>query len=85
MADWLMFLLAVRRDELEWAEVQAAFWEAYGMPDNSRGVQFREEIYKAMHLGSVRLWYLKSHNLDNVDRAGYELGQIAQLLPSLAI
>jgi aminoglycoside phosphotransferase (APT) family kinase protein len=83
MADWLMFLLTIRRGEPEWDQVQAAFWDAYGWPEHGQAARFREEVYKAMHLGSIMLWYRRKRNPDQVARAGLEIEQIAQGLPEL--
>ena len=83
MADMLMFLLAVRRDEPEWQEAQAAFWAAYEPPENGQTAQFRDAVYQAMHLGSVGLWYFKNQKPDVFKRAGEELRKIAHLLPRL--
>jgi aminoglycoside phosphotransferase (APT) family kinase protein len=80
MADWLMFSLAVRRDEPEWQEVRAAFWAAYGPPRNSQAAQFREAVYQTMHLGSVSLWCLQNQKTDDLKRAGDELHEVARRL-----
>lgn len=83
MADWLMFLLSARRNETAWEKPQAVFWAAYGRREQNKVALFREEVYNAMHLGSVRVWYSRNKDLDKVTRAGQELKNIVQILPEL--
>jgi len=83
MADMLMFLLSVRRNETEWEKPQTAFWAAYGRTEQSKVALFREEVYNAMHLGSVSIWCLQNKDLSGVTRAGQALKSIVQILPEL--
>jgi aminoglycoside phosphotransferase (APT) family kinase protein len=83
MADWLMFSLSVRRNEPAWEKPQAVFWAAYGRGAQSKADLFREEVYKAMHLGSVSIWCLKNKDGDGLTRAGQELRKIVEILPEL--
>ncbi|CAN5467336.1 hypothetical protein BH10CHL1_BH10CHL1_10600 [soil metagenome] len=80
LADWTMFLLAVRRDDPESQLMQAAFWGAYGAVEREHNTQLREEIYKAMYFGNVALWHASRGEMDVVNRAQAELQGIAQEL-----
>ncbi|MCX6048260.1 MAG: aminoglycoside phosphotransferase family protein [Chloroflexi bacterium] len=80
LADWTMFLLAIRRDELASQPVQAAFWEGYGEVADTPNVRLREEIYKAMYFGNVALWHAGRGEQYVVDRAQAELQAIVQTL-----
>jgi len=83
MADWLMHLLWIRRNEREWEKPQAVFWAAYGRKEQSKMALFREVVYNAMHAGSVSIWASKNRNLDTVARAGRMLKKIGQTLSEL--
>lgn len=83
MADWLIHLLDIRRDEPAWAEPQATFWQAYGKPEENRARRFRREVYTAMHAGSVRLWCWRNGDTENFIRTGDKLRRITQTLSTL--
>lgn len=58
MADWTMFLLHIKmtegtaRNDIEGVQ---AFWQAYGQPEYSKGLLFREQVYRASHFAQGRL------------------------------
>jgi len=80
MADWIMFLLAIRRDEPEWQQRLSAFYDGYGTPESGEVAQFRQEIYKAMHIGTCAVGSARSGNKEDIARARRELREIAQAL-----
>ena len=58
MADWTMFLLYIKMTEgteRSDSEGAQAFWQVYGQPEHSKGVRFREQIYRAGHFAQGRL------------------------------
>ncbi len=83
MADWMMFLLDIRRDRPEWQQRISAFDEGYGWYDKGRAIQVRQEVYKAMHIGSAAVYCLRNGDQAGMARARRELGEIAQALPGL--
>jgi len=83
LADWIMFLLSIRSGEMQWQQRLAAFNNEYGVLGNSETMQFRQEVYKAMHIGSSAVWGVKHGNQEDVERARQELSAIAHLLPKL--
>jgi len=85
LADWIMFLLAIRSNETEWQGQLSAFNEGYGMFDRNRTTQFRQEVYKAMHIGSSVIWATRHGDTESILRARRELGEIAQVLPTLSV
>jgi aminoglycoside phosphotransferase (APT) family kinase protein len=89
MADWIMFLLAIRRDDpawqgrRSWTARVSAFFEGYGIPTSDGAALFRQEVYKAMHIGLCAVWGAKKGDEGDVARARRELREIARALPSL--
>jgi aminoglycoside phosphotransferase (APT) family kinase protein len=87
MADWIMFLFAIRRDDPEWQERITAFYDGYGIVENGPAsqfsAQFRQEIYKAMHIGLAAIWGSRNESKEDIARANTELHEIAQTLPQL--
>lgn len=83
MADWIMFLLAIRREETEWQQRLSAFYDGYGTPESSVAVQYRQEVYKALHIGTCAVGSARNGNQEDVARARRDLRGIAQLLPQL--
>ncbi len=87
MADWIMFLFAIRRDTPEWQNRITAFFNGYGPPDTMPtspfSAQFRQEVYKAMHIGLAAIWGTRNKKREDVAQANIELQTIAQTLPQL--
>ena len=83
LADWMMFLLSIRNKEEEWQERISAFYQGYGRLENTSTIQFRQEVYNAMHVGSSVVWGVKHGNHDDIDRGREDLDRIALLLPKL--
>ena len=83
MADWIMFLLAIRGGEPEWQPWLSAFYDGYGTPESDGAARFRQEIYKAMHIGTCAVGSARNGNQGDVARARRDLSEIAQVLPSL--
>ena len=83
-ADWIMFLWAVRRDEPEWQERLSAFDDGYGAPERDEGTRFRQEVYRAMHIGACAVGAATSGDGDTVARARRELREIARAAPQWA-
>jgi aminoglycoside phosphotransferase (APT) family kinase protein len=83
LADWIMFLLSIRSRETQWHQRLAAFNNGYGDLGKSETVQFCQEVYKAMHIGSSAVWGAKHGNQEDVERARQDLSRIARLLPKL--
>jgi aminoglycoside phosphotransferase (APT) family kinase protein len=83
LADWIMFLLSIRSREIQWQQRLAAFNNGYGVLGKSETVLFRQEIYKAMHIGSSAVWGAKHGIQEDVERARQDLSRIARLLPTL--
>ena len=84
LADWIMFLLAIRNNETEWQGQLSAFKDGYGMFERNRATLFRQEIYKAMHIGTSVIWATRHGDAESISRARRELGEIAQVLPALS-
>ena len=80
MADWIMFLLLARQDDPKWQQRLCAFHEAYGTPQSSGAAEFRQKIYKAMHIGEAAVWCSRIGNEGGIARAVRELGEVAQSL-----
>lgn len=83
LADWIMFLLSIRSDEKQWQPRVAAFDRGYGALERSESTRFRQEVYKAMHIGSSALWAAQHGNQEDIQRARQDLSRIAALLPTL--
>jgi aminoglycoside phosphotransferase (APT) family kinase protein len=80
MADWIMFLLTIRQDKPEWQQRLCAFYDGYGTPKSSGAAQFRQKIYKAMHIGDAAVWCSRNGDEEGIVRAYRELSEIAQRL-----
>jgi aminoglycoside phosphotransferase (APT) family kinase protein len=83
LADWLMFLLSIRSGEEEWQERISGFHKGYGALEKSTTVQFRQQVYIAMHVGSSVVWGAKHGNRADIERGRQDLQRIADLLPKL--
>ncbi len=83
MADWIMFLLAIRQDEPEWQGRLSAFYEGYGTPDHGRAAQFRLQAYKAMHIGTAVVGSARTGDVETIARGIRDLREIAQARPLL--
>lgn len=80
LADWIMFLLSIRTDEAEWGPRSAAFQTGYGASPTTATVQFRQEVYKAMHVGLSAVWGARHGNREDIGRARQDLGRISRIL-----
>ena len=80
MADWIMFLLTVRQNKPEWQQRLCAFYDGYRTPKSSGAAQFRQKIYKAMHIGDASVWCSRNGDEEGIVRAYRELSEIAQRL-----
>jgi aminoglycoside phosphotransferase (APT) family kinase protein len=69
LADWIIFLLAIRRDEEEWEAPIAAFCESYGPIASNQAARQRLRLYKAMHFGTMAAWYHRQGDAEVVQRA----------------
>lgn len=85
LADWLMFLLAIRSNETEWQQQLSAFNDGYGISESIGAMQFRQEIYKAMHIGTSVIWATRNGDAESILRARRELGEISQVLLALSL
>jgi aminoglycoside phosphotransferase (APT) family kinase protein len=83
LVDWIMFLLSIRSEERYWQSRLAAFYSGYGALGQSETTQFRQEIYKAMHVGSSAVWAARHGNQEDIQRAHQDLSRIAMVLPKL--
>lgn len=83
LADWMMFLLSIRSEEKYWQPQLAAFYSGYGALRESETTQFRQELYKAMHIGASAVWAARHGNQEDLQRATRDLSRIATLLPEL--
>jgi aminoglycoside phosphotransferase (APT) family kinase protein len=83
LADWIMFCLSIRSEEEDWQERISAFYQGYGTLEKNPAMQFRREIYNAMHIGSSIVWSVKQGNRDDIERGSEDLRRIADLLPKL--
>jgi aminoglycoside phosphotransferase (APT) family kinase protein len=76
-ADWIIFLLSIRKPKPDWQEKIEAFYAGYGKQDLSDNADFLENVYQAMHFGSAAIWSSINDNYDDVRRANIELEMIA--------
>jgi aminoglycoside phosphotransferase (APT) family kinase protein len=83
LADWIMFLWSIRSEEAHWQQQLAAFHNGYGPLGNGETMQFRQEVYKAMHIGSSAAWGVRHGNREDVERARQDLLKISRTLPAL--
>ena len=85
LADWIMFCLSIRNGEEEWQDRIEAFHKGYGMLEKSPAMQFRQEVYNAMDVGSSVVWGARHGNRADIERGRQDLERIAALLPVLLI
>jgi aminoglycoside phosphotransferase (APT) family kinase protein len=83
LVDWIMFLLSIRSEERYWQSRLAAFYSGYGTLGENETTQFRQEVYKAMHVGSSAVWATRHGNQEDIQRAHQDLSRIAMVLPKL--
>ena len=83
LADWMMFLLSIRSEAKEWQGRISAFYKGYGVLEKSAAMQFRQEVYKAMHVGSSVVWGAKHGNREDIERGRQDLERIAGNLAML--
>lgn len=75
MADWTMFLLHHNAG----TEV-GAFWETYGLPEQSSSAQFRFLIYRGWHLGGARLEQYRLHHPEAIKRSYRDMQTVVEAL-----
>ena len=83
LADWIMFCLSIRNGEEEWQDRIAAFHKGYGMLEKSPAMQFRQEAYNAMDVGSSVVWGARHGNRADIERGRQDLERIGSLLLKL--
>ena len=83
LADWIMFCLSIRNEDQEWQDRIAAFHKGYGMLEKSSAMQFRQEVYNAMDVGSSVVWGVRHGNRADIERGRQDLERIAGLLPKI--
>ena len=83
LADWIMFCLSIRNGDEEWQERISAFHQGYGGLEKGTTTQFRQGVYKAMHVGSSVVWGVKRGNRGDIERGTQDLQRIARFLPKL--
>lgn len=76
LADWIIFLLAIRKGHAEWQEAIAAFCETYGDLTADAQAQQRLTLYKAMHLGNIMAWCHYQGDFDSVPHALADLDDV---------
>jgi aminoglycoside phosphotransferase (APT) family kinase protein len=76
LADVIIFLLEIRRDEPEWQAPIAAFCDTYGDLTPNDEARLRLTLYKAMHFGNIMAWYNHQSDFDTVRRASAELDEV---------
>ncbi|MCB9135164.1 MAG: phosphotransferase [Anaerolineales bacterium] len=84
-ADWIMFLLALRRENPQWEARIATFEAGYGdneeiSPAPSHAL-LRRQIYKAMHIGLAAIWGFRHKREEEMEQATLQLDEIAESLP----
>jgi len=83
LADWIMFCLSIRNEEEEWQDRIVAFHKGYGMLEKGPAMQYRQEVYNAMVVGSSVVWGARHGNRADIERGRQDLERIAGLLPKL--
>ena len=78
-----MFCLSIRNGEEEWQDRIVAFHKGYGMLEKSPAMQFRQEVYNAMDVGSSVVWGARHGNRADVERGRQDLERIGALLLKL--
>jgi aminoglycoside phosphotransferase (APT) family kinase protein len=79
LADWIMFLLSIRKEEAVWKPRVAAFQAGYGASPPTATMQFRQEVYKAMHIALSAVWSARHGNREDIGRANQDLDRITHL------
>jgi aminoglycoside phosphotransferase (APT) family kinase protein len=83
LADWCMFLFAIRSEEPEWQTPRAAFFAGYGALAQDRAILFRQEVYKAMHIGSSTVWLAKQGDQESIAKGQRDMGEVVRVLSTL--
>ena len=78
-----MFCLSIRNGEEEWQDRIGAFHKGYGMLEKSPAMQFRQEVYNAMDVGSSVVWGARHGNRADIERGRQDLERIGALLLKL--
>jgi aminoglycoside phosphotransferase (APT) family kinase protein len=74
-ADWSIYEASARP-----GTDRDAFWDTYGRPDDSRNAVWRANLYRAVHMGAVRI---ERHRLGLTDKISASYEQMAQVLAEL--
>lgn len=72
MADWTMFVLQMNTDP-EMQPLFAAFWNAYGAPEQTPAAQFRRAVYQAMHIGTSLVWANQHNDTETLERGAHDM------------
>jgi aminoglycoside phosphotransferase (APT) family kinase protein len=83
LADWTMFCLSIRSKEPNWQQPCAAFFAGYGELGQDRATLFRQEVYKAMHIGASVVWFVRQGDRESIARARQDIGEVARVLSTL--
>lgn len=83
LAAWIIFCLSIRNGEEEWQDRIGAFHKGYGMLEKSPAMQFRQEVYNAMDVGSSVVWGARHGNRADIERGQQDLERIGALLLKL--
>jgi aminoglycoside phosphotransferase (APT) family kinase protein len=79
LADWTMFVLAKAVGPATHA-VHARFWQAYGEPEQTPELPFRQAVYEAMHIGTALAWATHHDDVDTVQRGKRDLRAVVKRL-----
>lgn len=70
--EWTFHLLQQRASE----RVRAIFWDAYGRPEETPGLRFREQIYYGLHVASVLTEVARRGRYDEIPQVSGVLREV---------
>ncbi|MFE4824123.1 hypothetical protein ACFRFU_48845 [Streptomyces sp. NPDC056704] len=73
-ADWTVRMVTAKSDE------RTAFWETYGIMDQSEKALWRQKIYEARHFGAIRL---ERHRLGNHEGVRESYGSMTDIIAAV--
>lgn len=87
LAEWMMFLFHIKTEAsikhvIEGAQ---AFWQAYGQPERSKGVRFRELLYRARPYAGLRMDHYLEGNNEQVLRTYEKIRAIIAALQDIVL
>ncbi len=87
LADWMMFLFHTKAEASikHVIEGAPAFWQAYGQLEHSKGVRFRELLYRARPYAGLRMDYHLEGNKDQMLRTYDKLRDIIAALQDVVL